>query len=120
MNSEIVYVCNSTNNKNIRGNELKILRKNEKELYFEFGESEKNIKKRYYTTIENLNKDFEEIEKIKIKIEKNEKEIKKEKEESISENEKESKEIEETEEIEEVEKVETKKSKSKEHYKRLF
>ena len=64
---EIIYVCNSTNNKNVRSGELKILRKIEKELYFEFGESEMNIKKRYYNDIETLNKDFNELQKIKEK-----------------------------------------------------
>ena len=44
---DIVYTCNSTNNKNVRGNELKILRKVEDQLYFEFGESENNVKKRF-------------------------------------------------------------------------
>lgn len=73
MNYEIIYVCHSINNKNIRANELKILRKKEKELCFEFGETEKNIKKRFYKTIEELNKDFEEVEKIKEKLEKEEK-----------------------------------------------
>ena len=78
MNSEIVYVCHSINNKNIRGNELKILRKIEKELCFEFGESEKNIKRRYYKNREELNKDFEEVKKIKEKLER---EVKKDVEE---------------------------------------
>lgn len=75
MENEIVYVCNSINNKNVRGNELKILRKKEKELCFEFGESEVNIKRRYYKNEEELNKDFEEVKKIKTDIESNEKEI---------------------------------------------
>lgn len=67
--SEIVYVCNSINNKNVRGNELKILRKNIEELSFEFGESESNIKKRYYRNIDVLNKDYEAVERIKEKLE---------------------------------------------------
>jgi hypothetical protein len=66
---DIVYTCNSTNNKNVRGNELKILRKVEEQLYFEFGESENNVKKRFYKNLETLNKDFEELEKIKEKME---------------------------------------------------
>lgn len=75
MENEIVYVCNSINNKNIRGNELKILRKKEKELCFEFGESEVNIKRRYYKNEEELNKDFEEVKKIKTDIESKKKEM---------------------------------------------
>lgn len=67
---EIVYVCNSLNNKNVRDGELVILRKNEKELYFEFGENEKNIKKRFYANAETLNKDYEEVSEIKEKLDK--------------------------------------------------
>lgn len=67
---DIVYVCDSINNKNIRGNELNILRKVEGELYFEFGETENNIKKRYYKDVETLDKDFEKISKIKENLEK--------------------------------------------------
>lgn len=66
---EIIYVCNSINNKNVRNGELKILRKIEKELYFEFGETEMNIKKRFYNDIETLNKDFNELQKLKEKEE---------------------------------------------------
>lgn len=85
MVSEIVYVCNSINNKNIRGNELKILRKVEEELCFEFGESESNIKKRFYRNLESLNKDYAAVEKIKIKLE-NEEDVKEEvKEEEVEE-----------------------------------
>lgn len=69
MTNEIVYVCNSINNKNVRGHELKILRKNEEELYFEFGESESNIKKRFYRNVDVLNKDYEAVERIKEKLE---------------------------------------------------
>lgn len=69
MNNEIVYVCNSVNNKNIRANELKILRKVEEKLCFEFGESESNIKLRFYRSIEDLNKDYETVQKIKEKLE---------------------------------------------------
>lgn len=70
MNNEIVFVCNSVNNKNVRGNELVILRKNEDQKCFEFGENEMNIKKRYYNDLETLNKDFEALLKIKNKEEK--------------------------------------------------
>lgn len=69
MLNEIVYVCNSINNKNVRAGELNILRKFEEGLYFEFGESESNIKKRFYRNIEVLNSDFEAIQKIKEKLE---------------------------------------------------
>lgn len=72
---DVVYVCDSINNKNIRGNELNILRKVEGELYFEFGESENNIKKRYYKDVETLDKDFEKISKIKDNLEKQKVEI---------------------------------------------
>lgn len=81
MNCEVVYVCNSTNNKNVRANELNVLRKFEDKLYFEFGDSENNIKKRFYKDVEVLNKDFKAIEKIKSKIE--EEKIKEDKKESI-------------------------------------
>lgn len=70
MNNEIVFVCNSVNNRNVRGNELVILRKNEDQKYFEFGENENNIKKRFYKDLETLNKDFEEVSKIKEKLNK--------------------------------------------------
>lgn len=69
MNCEIVYTCNSTNNKNVRANELKILRKFEDSLYFEFGDSENNIKKRFYRNIETLDKDYAAIENIKARLE---------------------------------------------------
>lgn len=72
MTNEIVYVCNSINNKNVRGSELKYLKKFEKELCFEFGESRVNMKRRYYRDVETLNKDFEEVKKIKEKLEKEE------------------------------------------------
>lgn len=71
---EIVYVCHSINNKNVRDGELVILRKNEAELYFEFGENEKNIKKRFYTDLETLRKDYKEVEEIKEKLDKQKKE----------------------------------------------
>lgn len=73
---EIIYVCNSLNNKNVRNGELKILRKHEDSKYFEFGERETNIKKRYYDNIETLNKDFKALEELKAKQEKQEKQEK--------------------------------------------
>lgn len=72
-NTEIVYVCNSTNNKNVRANELKILEKYPDELYFVFGENNVNLKKRYYNDLKTLNKDYNEILKIKTKLENPEK-----------------------------------------------
>lgn len=72
MNCEIVYVCNSKNNKNVRANELEILRKVEGRNYFEFGESENNIKKRFYDDMKVLEKDFSEITAIKEKLKKDE------------------------------------------------
>lgn len=65
MASEIIYVCHSVNNKNVRRGELKILRNMEQELYFEFGEMETNIKKRFYNDKETLRKDFEALQKLK-------------------------------------------------------
>lgn len=65
MACEIIFKCNSINNKNIREGELKILRKNETGLYFEFGENEINKKKRFYKDIESLNKDYEKVLKLK-------------------------------------------------------
>jgi hypothetical protein len=65
MASEIIYVCNSTNNKNIRQGELNILEKHENQLYFEFGSDEMNVKKRFYNDIETLNKDFNALMKLK-------------------------------------------------------
>lgn len=65
MANEIIYVCNSTNNKNVREGELEILRAFPEKLYFEFGESETNIKKRFYNDLETLNKDFNALLKLK-------------------------------------------------------
>lgn len=65
MASEIIYVCHSVNNKNVRRGELKILRNMEEELYFEFGEMETNIKKRFYNDKETLRKDFAALQKLK-------------------------------------------------------
>lgn len=78
MTNEIVFICNSINNKNVRGSELKILRKLEKQLCFEFGENEKNIKIRYYKDLKTLNEDFEKVKKIKEKLEKENDVLKKE------------------------------------------
>lgn len=76
MANEIIYVCNSINNKNVREGELQILQKHESELYFEFGESNTNVKKRFYKDIETLNKDFNALLKLKEnpKLSKNEEE----------------------------------------------
>ena len=65
MASEIIYVCHSINNKNVREGELKVLRKHEDKLYFEFGEDEVNVKKRYYKDKATLNKDFDALMKMK-------------------------------------------------------
>ena len=67
---DIVFVCNSVNNKNVRGNELEILRKVEDQLYFEFGETENNVKKRFYKDLGTLNSDFEKLNQIKEDLEK--------------------------------------------------
>ena len=67
MANEIIMVCNSINNKNIREGELKILRKKEEQLCFEFGDSEINLKKRFYKTKEALNKDYAKALKLKEK-----------------------------------------------------
>lgn len=64
---EIIYVCNSINNKNVRQGELNILEKHEKQLCFYFGSDETNIKKRFYNDIETLNKDFDALMKLKEK-----------------------------------------------------
>ena len=62
---EIIYVCNSINNKNVRQGELNILEKHENQLCFEFGADKMNIKKRYYNDLETLNKDFDALMKLK-------------------------------------------------------
>lgn len=65
---EIIYVCNSINNKNVREGELKILRKsNYDKLCFEFGESEMNLKKRFYNNQADFEKDFNALLKLKEK-----------------------------------------------------
>lgn len=70
MACEIIFKCNSINNKNIREGELKILRKNEAGLFFEFGENEMNKKKRHYKDLESLNKDYEKVLKLKAEADK--------------------------------------------------
>lgn len=62
---EIIYVCDSINNKNVREGELNILEKYEEQLYFVFGSDEMNTKKRFYNDIETLNKDFDALMKLK-------------------------------------------------------
>lgn len=81
MGGEVIYVCNSINNKNVREGELEILEKHEDQLYFEFGENQMNIKKRFYNDLETLNKDFNAL--LKLKDKKVIREEKKEKEEKI-------------------------------------
>lgn len=77
MTNEIVFVCKSINNKNIRAKELNILRKFDERLCFEFGTDEMNIKKRYYENLKTLNEDYEKVLKIKEEVEKQEEEEKK-------------------------------------------
>ena len=68
--AEIVYKCKSKNNKNVRDNELKILRKNRTlGLCFEFGENEMNLKKRFYDDEKTFEEDFASLQKIKKDIE---------------------------------------------------
>lgn len=74
-NTEIIFKCNSVNNKNIRANELKILEKHPEELYFIFGENRINTKKRYYENLEKLNKDFDKLKELKEKMEKDSKNV---------------------------------------------
>lgn len=81
MACEIIFKCNSINNKNIREGELKILRKNEAGLYFEFGENEMNRKKRHYKDLETLNKDYEKVLKLKAESDKKQEAVKVQKEE---------------------------------------
>jgi hypothetical protein len=88
MACEIIFKCNSINNKNIREGELKILRKNDSGLYFEFGENEMNKKKRYYKDLDSLNKDYEKVLKLKSESDKKEEVKKAEQEEEECEEEK--------------------------------
>ena len=63
---EIIYECKSTNNKNVRRGELEILRKSkDDELCFEFGENEKNLKKRFYDNKKDFEDDFKKLEEMK-------------------------------------------------------
>lgn len=84
MANEIIYVCKSKNNKNIRDGELNILRKSENLLCFEFGTDENNIKRRFYDDSKTLNEDFDALMKIKegVKEEKIEEKIEEKKEEN--------------------------------------
>lgn len=77
--TEIVFVCNSTNNKNVRANELKVLEKYPDELYFVFGENNINIKKRHYKDLKTLNDDYNSLLKIKKDLENPSKKISKNK-----------------------------------------
>ncbi len=83
---EIIYVCNSINNKNVRSGELNILEKHEEQLYFEFGSDKMNIKKRFYNDIETLNKDFNALLKLKNKEKQEEKEYQENKAKNKKEN----------------------------------
>lgn len=66
--SEIIYVCKSTNNKNVREGELKILRKSrDNDLCFEFGANEMFLKKRFYNNEKDFKEDFENLQKLKEK-----------------------------------------------------
>lgn len=83
--SEIIYVCSSVNNKNVREGELKILRKSTYDkLCFEFGESEMNLKKRFYDNETDFEKDYNALLNLKEKAEK----VSEEKEENTDELEK--------------------------------
>lgn len=69
--AEIVFVCRSTNNKNVRDNELKILRKSKDlNLCFEFGANEMNLKKRFYDNEKIFEEDFKKLQEIKESLEK--------------------------------------------------
>lgn len=64
--SEIIYVCKSTNNKNVREGELKILRKSrDNDLCFEFGANEMFLKKRFYNNEKDFKEDFENLQNLK-------------------------------------------------------
>ena len=111
---EIIYVCSSKNNKNVREGELNILEKHEEQLCFYFGSDKMNIKKRFYDDIETLNKDFDALVKLKNKENIEEKEEKNKTIELVKEMNKNIKKA--YEEIEEIEKNEeiTKKEPKKE------
>lgn len=69
--AEIVFVCRSKNNKNVRDNELKILRKSKDlNLCFEFGANEMNLKKRFYDNEKIFEEDFKKLQEIKETLEK--------------------------------------------------
>lgn len=69
---EIIYVCKSINNKNVREGELKILRKSNKDsLCFEFGENEMFLKKRFYNNETDFENDFKKLQELKEKYENN-------------------------------------------------
>lgn len=75
--SEIIYVCKSKNNKNVREGELKILRKStNNNLCFEFGENEMFLKKRFYDNEKDFKEDFEKLQKLKEKFDSESKEKK--------------------------------------------
>lgn len=69
----IIFRCHSINNTIIRQGELKILKKYPEKLYFEFGATPTNIKKRYYKDEETLNKDYKEVLALKEEEDKAEK-----------------------------------------------
>lgn len=73
---EVVFTCRSINNKKVRANELNILEKNEKGLFFVFGENNVNAKKRYYNDLKTLNEDFEQLKKIKDNLKKDKNNLK--------------------------------------------
>ena len=109
MANEIIYVCNSTNNKNVRSGELNILEKHEENLYFQFGEDEMNIKKRFYNDLKTLNQDFNALIALKKSLEK---QVEKQAEEPVEEP---LKEI--TQGLLQIEKIEEKKTEKKEEKK---
>lgn len=75
--SEVIYVCKSKNNKNVREAELKILRKStNNDLCFEFGANEMFLKKRFYNNEKDFKEDFENLQKLKEKFDSENKEKK--------------------------------------------
>lgn len=83
MDYEVIFECNSVNNKKIRRGELKFLEKHEEALYFMFGESQSNMKKRYYNTLEELREDYAKVEKLKEEEDKMREEDKKSKDKKL-------------------------------------
>lgn len=61
MENEEIFVCKAINNKTVRYSQLNILRKLEKEMAFEFGKDEANLKKRYYDSVEAMESDFNKL-----------------------------------------------------------